>query len=42
MNLQFLINLSRVIVDKILTYAQRIYFNVNSQINQAIYKNNCW
>lgn len=30
MNLQFLINLSRVIVDKILTYAQRIYFNVNS------------
>lgn len=41
MNLQFLINLSRVVVDKDLTYPQRIYFNVNSQINQVIYKNKC-
>ncbi len=41
MNLQFLINLSRIIVDKVLTYAQRIYFNVNSQINQANYNKHC-
>ena len=41
MNLQFLINLSRVIVDKILNYAQRIHFNVNSQINQANYNKHC-
>ncbi len=41
MNLQFLINLSSGVVDKVLTYAQRIYFNVNSQINQAKSKKHC-
>jgi hypothetical protein len=41
MNLQFLINLSRVVVDNSLTYAQRIYFNVNREINQANYKKHC-
>ena len=41
MNLRFLKNLITVIVDKNLTYAQRIYFNVNSQINQAKSKKHC-